>query len=172
MVDAELRLVTVFFNGCIYNYQQLREELQNYGYRFFSRSDTEVIAKAYHRWGHQLRRTLLRHVRVRRFRMQDSGRLILGRDRLGIKPMYLSQTVPGRLRVRLVAAGSCLAGRGYRHLDRSGGAEPLHDLPRGGPGPDDHPDRRPQAAPRRRSAPSIRTASSSDLHLLVAGARQ
>jgi asparagine synthase (glutamine-hydrolysing) len=95
MVDAQLRLVTVF-NGCIYNYQQLREELQNYGYSFFSRSDTEVIAKAYHRWG--------THCVDHFFGMfafavleQDSGRLILGRDRLGIKPMYLSQT-SGRLR--------------------------------------------------------------------------
>ena len=81
MVDAELRLVTVF-NGCIYNYQQLREELQGYGYRFFSTSDTEVIAKAYHRWGV--------HCVDHFFGMfafalleQDTGRLILGRDRLG-----------------------------------------------------------------------------------------
>ena len=50
MVDDELNLVTVF-NGCIYNYRDLRAELQGYGYRFFSTSDTEVIGKAYHRWG-------------------------------------------------------------------------------------------------------------------------
>src|ERR1700710_1008347 len=50
MVDAELGL-TVVFNGCIYNYEQLRDELAAVGYRFFSHSDTEVIAKAYHRWG-------------------------------------------------------------------------------------------------------------------------
>ena len=50
MVDDTLRLVTVF-NGCIYNYQDLREELRGHGYHFFSTSDTEVVAKAYHRWG-------------------------------------------------------------------------------------------------------------------------
>ena len=90
MVDPELRLVTVF-NGCIYNYKQLRTELQGHGYTFFSHSDTEVIAKAYHRWG--------LHCVDHFFGMfafaileRDSGRLILGRDRLGIKPLYLSQT--------------------------------------------------------------------------------
>jgi asparagine synthase (glutamine-hydrolysing) len=95
MVDAALRLVTVF-NGCIYNYKQLREELQGHGYTFFSSSDTEVIAKAYHRWGV--------HCVDHFFGMfafaileQDTGRLILARDRLGIKPLYLSQTA-NRLR--------------------------------------------------------------------------
>ena len=50
MVDRDLRL-TVVFNGCVYNYRELRAELIKVGYRFASRSDTEVIAKAYHRWG-------------------------------------------------------------------------------------------------------------------------
>ncbi len=123
MVDAELRLVTVF-NGCIYNYQQLREELQGYGYRFFSTSDTEVIAKAYHRWGV--------HCVDHFFGMfafalleQDTGRLILGRDRLGIKPLYLAQTARPAA-VRLVVARAA-GRRRRRHLDRPGRAEPLHD---------------------------------------------
>src|SRR6266699_6978855 len=50
MIDNELGL-TVVFNGCIYNYRQLRAELESAGYHFFSTSDTEVIIKAYHRWG-------------------------------------------------------------------------------------------------------------------------
>ena len=50
MVDADLGL-TLVFNGCIYNYKDLRAELQRAGYRFFSTSDTEVIAKAYAEWG-------------------------------------------------------------------------------------------------------------------------
>ncbi len=51
MLDAELGLSLVF-NGCIYNYRELRRELEALGYRFFfSNSDTEVILKAYHRWG-------------------------------------------------------------------------------------------------------------------------
>ena len=50
MTDPELGL-TLVFNGCIYNYKELRDELSAYGYRFFSTSDSEVIIKAYHRWG-------------------------------------------------------------------------------------------------------------------------
>ena len=50
MVDSELGLTTVF-NGLIYNYRELKEELQGPGYRFFSTTDTEVLLKAFHRWG-------------------------------------------------------------------------------------------------------------------------
>src|SRR4051794_28349682 len=50
MVDADLGLTGVF-NGCIYNYRELRSELEGEGYGFFSTSDTEVILKAFHRWG-------------------------------------------------------------------------------------------------------------------------
>ena len=89
MVDEGLGL-TVVFNGCIYNYEQLRDELLAAGYRFFSHSDTEVIAKAYHRWGTAC---------VDRFKgmfafavVERSGRVVLARDRLGIKPLYLDET--------------------------------------------------------------------------------
>ncbi len=44
MVDAEPGL-TIAWNGCIYNYQELRRELSGHGYRFFSHSDTEVLLK-------------------------------------------------------------------------------------------------------------------------------
>ena len=88
MVDAELGLSAVF-NGCIYNYKQLREELVQLGYRFFSTGDTEVVLKAWHAWGMNC---------VDRFNgmfafaiyERDSGRLVLARDRLGIKPLYLA----------------------------------------------------------------------------------
>ena len=50
MVDAALGL-TLVFNGCIYNYRQLRAELEGHGHHFFSTSDTEVIGKAYAQWG-------------------------------------------------------------------------------------------------------------------------
>src|SRR3712207_7186603 len=49
-VDNELGLTAVF-NGCIYDYKELRAELEGHGYRFFSTSDTEVILKGYHHWG-------------------------------------------------------------------------------------------------------------------------
>ena len=43
--------VGLVFNGCIYNYRELRGELAAKGYRFFSQGDTEVILKAYAAWG-------------------------------------------------------------------------------------------------------------------------
>jgi asparagine synthase (glutamine-hydrolysing) len=89
MVDAELGLSLVF-NGCIYNYRELRAELEAAGYRFFSSSDTEVILKAYHRWGP---RCVERFLGMFAFVIaeRDSGRLVMARDRLGIKPLYLAR---------------------------------------------------------------------------------
>ncbi|HQY27185.1 MAG TPA: N-acetylglutaminylglutamine amidotransferase [Burkholderiaceae bacterium] len=88
MVDPALGL-TLAFNGCIYNYRELRRELEALGYRFFSDGDTEVVLKACHAWGRDS---------VRRFHgmfafalwERDSGRLTLARDRFGIKPLYLA----------------------------------------------------------------------------------
>jgi asparagine synthase (glutamine-hydrolysing) len=107
MTDEELGL-TVVFNGCIYNYRELREELQGHGYKFFSSSDTEVILKAYHRWGADC---VTRFFGMFAFAVaeHDSGTVTLARDRLGIKPLYLAET-PGRLRFAstlpaLLAAG-------------------------------------------------------------------
>jgi asparagine synthase (glutamine-hydrolysing) len=89
MVDAELGLA-VCWNGCIYNYKQLRRELSEHGYRFFSHSDTEVLLKAYHHWGD---RFVDRLFGMFAFAIveRDSGRVLLGRDRLGIKPLYLTE---------------------------------------------------------------------------------
>jgi asparagine synthase (glutamine-hydrolysing) len=95
MVDAELG-VTVVFNGCIYNYRQLREELQQAGFRFFSASDTEVIAKAYRAWGDDFVDRLAGMFAIC-IAERDTGRTLLVRDRLGIKPLYLSEA-PGRVR--------------------------------------------------------------------------
>ena len=50
MVDQDLNLSLVF-NGTIYNYKELRDELIEMGYVFFSEGDSEVIIKAYHAWG-------------------------------------------------------------------------------------------------------------------------
>ncbi len=95
MVDPELGLA-VAFNGCIYNHHELRRELEGAGYRFFSTSDTEVLLKAYHRWGDACVERLsgmFAFCMVER----DSGRVLLARDRLGIKPLYLAE-VDGVLR--------------------------------------------------------------------------
>jgi asparagine synthase (glutamine-hydrolysing) len=86
MIDPELGLAVVF-NGCIYNFRELREQLAGKGYRFFSNCDTEVILKAYHAWGP---RCVERFKGMFAFAMleHDSGRVVLARDRLGIKPLY------------------------------------------------------------------------------------
>lgn len=108
MIDNELGLGIVF-NGCIYNYKELKTELRSLGYRFFSHGDTEVILKAYDAWGEQC---------VERFHgmfafalwERDSGRVVLARDRLGIKPLYWSP-IDGGIRFAsslpaLLAAGN------------------------------------------------------------------
>src|SRR5688500_667562 len=79
MVDAELGL-TIAFNGMIYNYPQLRAELEAAGYRFFSTGDTEVVLKGYHAWGE---RVVERLVGMFAFCIteRDSGRTVLARDR-------------------------------------------------------------------------------------------
>jgi asparagine synthase (glutamine-hydrolysing) len=86
MRDQELGL-TIVFNGCIYNHDELRTRLGKAGYRFFSRSDTEVILKAFHAWGD---RCVEEFIGMFAFciREHDSGRLFIARDRLGIKPLY------------------------------------------------------------------------------------
>jgi len=87
MIDPELGL-TVAFNGCIYNYKDLRGELEALGYRFFSGGDTEVVLKAYHAWGPECPRRF-QGMFAFAIHERDTGRLVLGRDRLGIKPLYL-----------------------------------------------------------------------------------
>ncbi|MDR0234582.1 MAG: N-acetylglutaminylglutamine amidotransferase [Zoogloeaceae bacterium] len=79
--------LTLVFNGTIYNYQALRQELAGMGYRFFSGSDSEVILKAYHAWG---RDCLARLDGMFAFAIRDENRdsLFLARDRFGIKPLY------------------------------------------------------------------------------------
>ncbi|WP_303906264.1 N-acetylglutaminylglutamine amidotransferase [Thiohalomonas denitrificans] len=86
MHDAELELVVVY-NGTIYNYPELRRELQGAGFRFFSDGDTEVILKAYAAWGEQCVERLhgMFAFAVWDIRRQ---RLFLARDRFGIKPLY------------------------------------------------------------------------------------
>jgi asparagine synthase (glutamine-hydrolysing) len=89
MVDPQLGLAIVF-NGCIYNYRELRGELAAKGYRFFSQGDTEVILKAYAAWGP---RCVERFYGMFAFAIweRNTGRVVLARDRLGIKPLYYTE---------------------------------------------------------------------------------
>ncbi|MFE5538525.1 N-acetylglutaminylglutamine amidotransferase [Streptomyces sp. NPDC056519] len=89
MTDAQLGLTAVF-NGCVYNYRELRGRLEGLGHRFFSGSDTEVVVKAYAEWGRDCVDFL---IGMFAFAVVEhrTGRVVLARDRLGIKPLYVTQ---------------------------------------------------------------------------------
>ena len=93
MQDASRRYCIVF-NGTIYNYPELREELIEAGYRFNSHSDTEVIVNAYARWGSDC---VERLHGMFAFAIWDGAErnLFLARDRMGIKPLYYAHTADG-----------------------------------------------------------------------------
>lgn len=87
--------VVIVFNGEIYNYRALREQLESRGHRLATASDTEVIVHLYEDLGEEC----VHHLRgMFAFAVWDSHkrRLLLARDRLGIKPLYYTQ-VGGRL---------------------------------------------------------------------------
>jgi asparagine synthase (glutamine-hydrolysing) len=80
----------IVFNGEIFNYLELREELQAHGHRFKTKSDTEVIVHAYEQWGDEA---------FRRFNGQwavalweaDERKLVLARDPYGVRPLHVTE---------------------------------------------------------------------------------
>jgi asparagine synthase (glutamine-hydrolysing) len=94
MLSEDGRLA-LLHNGEIYNYVELRDELRSLGHVFRSDGDTEVILRAYQQWGAAC---VERFVGMWAFALHDrvDDSLLLSRDRLGIKPLYLHQT-PERL---------------------------------------------------------------------------
>jgi asparagine synthase (glutamine-hydrolysing) len=93
MVDPALGLAIVF-NGCIYNYKELRRELEDLGYGFFSNGDTETILKAYHAWGPDCVERLSGMFAFAIWE-RDTRVVTLARDRLGIKPLYYAEDKGG-----------------------------------------------------------------------------
>lgn len=90
--DGRYRIV---FNGEIYNYLELRAELEALGEVFSTRTDTEVLLRAYIRWGSA---ALNRFVGMFAFAIHDAPRDVVfcARDCFGIKPFYYAE-LPGRL---------------------------------------------------------------------------
>jgi asparagine synthase (glutamine-hydrolysing) len=86
--------VWITYNGEIYNFQDLREELEARGLDFRTKSDTEVIVRGYEAWGDAVVERLRG---MFAFAMWDARRrrLLLARDPLGIKPLYYTQTADG-----------------------------------------------------------------------------
>jgi len=89
LVDQELGLALVF-NGTIYNYRELRRELQQRGYHFFSDGDSEVILKAWREWGQDCLPHLHGMFAFAVWDMREKT-LFMARDRFGIKPFYWSR---------------------------------------------------------------------------------
>lgn len=77
----------IVYNGEVYNYRQLRTELESAGYRFHSDTDTEVVLLSYHRWGLDC---VNRFNGMWAFCIYDANKrtLFLSRDRFGVKPLY------------------------------------------------------------------------------------
>jgi len=77
--------LTLVYNGEIYNFEEIKDELIKYGYSFSSNSDSEVVLKAYHKWGDKV---------VDKFRgmfafvIYDKKSIKIFRDRVGVKPLY------------------------------------------------------------------------------------
>ena len=78
---------TLVFNGEVYNHHALRTELEGLGRRFQTRCDTEVVLNAYLEWGDACFRRL-RGMFAAAVWIEPEQRLILARDRMGIKPLY------------------------------------------------------------------------------------
>jgi asparagine synthase (glutamine-hydrolysing) len=87
-LDGQL---TIVFNGEIYNYLELRVELESKGYKFRSTGDTEVLLNAYREWGDQC---LSRLNGMWAFLVYDhhSGTVFGSRDRFGIKPLFIHRS--------------------------------------------------------------------------------
>jgi len=88
-IENENGSVAVVFNGEIYNHQSLREDLSSRGHRFTTQTDTEVLVHGYEEWG---KNVVERLNGMFAFAVwdHDDDQVVLGRDRLGIKPLYYS----------------------------------------------------------------------------------
>ncbi|HEX8447312.1 MAG TPA: XrtA/PEP-CTERM system amidotransferase [Sphingomonas sp.] len=91
-----LDMLTIVFNGEIYNFQEVRAELSIAGHRFHTDCDTEVILHAYRRWGPAC---LDRFNGMFAFALHDAAdnSLFLARDRFGVKPLFWTELSDGAL---------------------------------------------------------------------------
>ena len=94
--DGKLWIV---FNGEVYNFPELRAELEQHGVPFRSRTDTEVILRAYERWGPEClhRFNGMWGLAILDLRRKDRPQLFLARDRCGVKPLYYFTGTDGSL---------------------------------------------------------------------------
>lgn len=86
----ETKDIAIVFNGEIYNYQELREELCDKGHKFITLTDTEVIVHGYEEWGHEITKKL-RGMFAFALWNKEEKELFMARDGWGIKPIYYYQ---------------------------------------------------------------------------------
>ncbi|MFF4413318.1 asparagine synthase (glutamine-hydrolyzing) [Streptosporangium sp. NPDC001559] len=94
--DGSARHAVLTYSGETYNFQQLRARLRSLGHEFSTRSDTEVVLRAYLEWGPEF----VEHLEgIYAFAIWDAHReeLLLVRDRMGVKPLYYARTPTGIL---------------------------------------------------------------------------
>ncbi len=115
--------VALVFNGTIYNFPELRKELQALGHTFVSTGDTEVILRSYIEWGENCVARLQGMFAIAIWDNKKQ-RMLMARDRSGIKPLYYSQT-PERL---LFASNTQALIHADENLDTSIDASALHNL--------------------------------------------
>src|SRR5207245_563998 len=89
-IHNEDKSVWAVFNGEIYNYDELREDLQRRGHHFYTRSDTETLVHLYEEYG-EMGVSRLRGMFSYALWDERRNRLVIARDRLGIKPLYYAQ---------------------------------------------------------------------------------
>jgi asparagine synthase (glutamine-hydrolysing) len=115
----ESETLAIVYNGEIYNFRELRAELEALGHRFRTRSDTEVVVHAYESWGERCVERLngmfaFALVEMPQGRIGRAARVFVARDRMGIKPLYYG-LVDGKLffasEVRTLLASGCIPAR-------------------------------------------------------------
>lgn len=110
MID-EKNNIKLVFNGEIYNYKSLKDELIKIGYEFNTTSDTEVVLRAYAEWGEDF----VNHLRgMFAIAIIHNDKLILARDHFGIKPLYYGYAYDGAFLFSSELKGIC----GYSNFNR------------------------------------------------------
>ena len=79
--------IVSIFNGEIYNFKEIKKELENSGYKFISNSDSEIIPYAYEKWGIEFVKKLNGMFAIAIYDKKKQNTFLI-RDRLGIKPLY------------------------------------------------------------------------------------
>ena len=115
-IHNESSTIWVVFNGEIYNYRELRAELEALGHHFYTSSDTETIVHAYEQWGEDVFRRLRGMFGIALWD-QPKRTLLLARDRAGQKPVHYAER-----------GGRLYFGSEIKSLLAAGAVEPAIDL--------------------------------------------